>query len=214
MDAARMVPHHDIAVLVDHVVVVAHPADHDIGARAAIERVVAAAAEQAVVAVATAQAVVIVAADQRVVAAQARQHVVARAAVEHVGGVVARDHVGEFVAEAVDRASAAQRQVFDIRAEQVGDRRDDAVDAFVGRFRRGRKPTLINATAIQTVGIGVVRMQFDAEARLEKRAWRPGWREPEQAAGAGKFRFDLGFGVSLESFELVDGVHAGVNAIR
>ena len=40
--------------------------------------------------------------------------------------------------------------------------------AFVGGFGRAGKPALVDAAAIRTVGVPIVRMQLDALARMQK----------------------------------------------
>ena len=75
------------------------------------------------------------AADESVVAAAASERVVAALAVERVVASVAGDDVGVAVAGTVDVAAASQRQVLDIGAERVADRRLHRVGARVERFR-------------------------------------------------------------------------------
>jgi len=40
--------------------------------------------------------------------------------------------------------------------------------SFISSFRGGSKPALIDAAAVGAVGVGVIRMKFDAQARLEE----------------------------------------------
>ena len=65
--------------------------------------------------------------DVGVVAGAAGHGVGAGAAVEDVVAVVAGEDVGEAVAGAVDVAGAGERQVLDVGAERVADRRQTTV---------------------------------------------------------------------------------------
>jgi hypothetical protein len=66
---------------------------------------------------------------------------------------------------------------------------------------------VVDAAAVQAVGVGVVGMELDAQAGLEERARHPRGRKAEEAAGAGQFGLNLGLGVLLDGLELRDGVH-------
>jgi hypothetical protein len=79
------------------------------------------------------------------------------------------------------------------------------VTAFVGRLGRRSEPALVNAAAVQAVGVGVVRVQLDAQAGLQKRARHPGWRQAEQAAGRREFGFDDAFDVGFDLLEVEHG---------
>jgi len=54
---------------------------------------------------------------------------------------------------------------------------------FVGRLGGGAEPALVDAAAIQPIGVRVVRMQLEPQPRLQERARHPSGREPEQPAG-------------------------------
>ena len=72
--------------------------------------------------------------------------------------------------------------------------------AFVGRFGGGSKPALVNAAAIGAVGVGVVRVQLDAQAGLQERAGDPIGCEPQQTLGARQLSFDERGGVTFDGF--------------
>jgi hypothetical protein len=72
--------------------------------------------------------------------------------------------------------------------------------AFVRRLGGGREPALVDAAAVRPVGIGVVRMQLEAQAGLEEGARHPGRRQAQQASRAGEFGFDLRLRVALMVF--------------
>ena len=54
---------------------------------------------------------------------------------------------------------------------------------FVGGFGRRSEPTFVDTTAVGAIGVGVVRVEFEAEARLEEGAWHPGRSQAQQTTG-------------------------------
>ena len=118
------------AVDVEHdIAVIAEAADQLVGAGAAIERVVAQAAGEAVVARLAGERVVARAAVDRVVARAGGHGVVAEQRIDDISGAVAGDDVVEFVAGAIDREPARQREVLDVGAQRPGDAGGDAIGA-------------------------------------------------------------------------------------
>ena len=103
--------------------------DDGVDATADIDRVVASAADDGVVVVATVEGVVAVAAIEQVVAVVAVERVVAATAEQLVVVVIAVDDVVERVAGAVDGVAAVEVEVFDVRAQRVGDVGFDAIGA-------------------------------------------------------------------------------------
>jgi hypothetical protein len=79
--------------------------------------------------------------------------------------------------------------------------------ALVGRLGGGGEPALVNPAAVGAVGVGVVGMELDAQARLEEGARDPVGREAQQAAGVLQSGFNAGADVLRDGFELCDGVH-------
>ena len=77
---------------------------------------------------------------------------------------------------------------------------------------------LVNAATIRPVGIGIIRMKFDAQTRLQKRARNPGRRQAKQPARAGQFSLHLGGSLILDGLQLIDGIHvfekSGPDAVK
>ena len=53
--------------------------------------------------------------------------------------------------------------------------------ALVGGLRRAGKPTLVDAAAVEAVGVVIVGMEADPLAGMEEAAGHPGGRKPENA---------------------------------
>ena len=79
--------------------------------------------------------------------------------------------------------------------------------AFVGGFSCGGEPALVNAAAVGAIGVGIVGVELDAQAGLEKGAGDPVGREPQQAAGLLQGRFDAGGDILRDGYEGGDGIH-------
>src|SRR5439155_690129 len=73
--------------------------------------------------------------------------------------------------------------------------------SLIGGFRGGSEPTFIDAAAVRAVGVCVVGVEFDAQPRLQERARHPSGGESQQAACAGKLRFNDRFRVAFDYFE-------------
>ena len=76
------------------------------------------------------------------------------------------------------------------------------------------EPAFVDATAVETVAVSVIGVEFDAQAGLEKGAQHPRGREPEQAASAGVFIGDFGGRVGFDGAELIDSIRAWVSRFR
>lgn len=70
---------------------------------------------------------------------------------------------------------------------------------FVGGGGCGGEPTFVNAAAIEAKGVEIVRVKFEALARLEKRARDPTGCESKQAPGILKRGFDEVFNILRDS---------------
>ena len=77
--------------------------------------------------------------------------------------------------------------------------------AFVGGDGGGREPTFVDAAAVQTISVGVIRMQLDAQTGLEERARDPSGREAQQTAGAGKLGLDEALRGFFNDLQIEDG---------
>src|SRR5271154_4617715 len=78
---------------------------------------------------------------------------------------------------------------------------------FVCGGGRWRKPALVDAAAIESESIKIIRMEFEAFAGVEKRARDPARRQAEEAAAFVQGGFDERSDIAFDSLELGDGVH-------
>jgi hypothetical protein len=92
---------------------------------------------------------------------------------------------------------------------------NDVAEAFVGRAvfvgggSGGSKPAFVDAAAIETEGIEIVRMKFEAFAGLEERARDPARRKSKQTSGVLQSAFDEAFDVLSDGSQCSNLIHAG-----
>jgi len=82
--------------------------------------------------------------------------------------------------------------------------------ALIGGLGGRGKPALVNAAAMGAIGVGVVRVQLDAQAGLEEGARNPIRREAQQAAALLQGGFRQGFHVPADHSKRGDSFHKEV----
>ena len=124
----------NVAIVIDHVNVVAQAACHGVGAHAAVERVVAGVAGQLVVAGLAVQCVGAVAAKDHVVAVPRVNGIRPGLGTDRIAGAISGDDVVQGIAGADQALGAGQGQVFGVCSQRVVDVRLDRVDAGIQGF--------------------------------------------------------------------------------
>ena len=77
--------------------------------------------------------------------------------------------------------------------------------ALVGGDGGGGEPAFVDAAAVQAVGVGVIGVEFDAEAGLEEGARHPGGGEAEETAGGGELGLNEALRGFFDDLEIEDG---------